>query len=271
MQVFAGPTSESLPATVASFHHRRRPRADSETEWSFYRPNGSEEELAFGDDNAVMSEDDLESSAQPKVQDSVSLRRNSLSAHGILEQDPLLVRRTSSCPEHHKSSRISQMVHVDSEDLTIVITGFETSRIGLFLYLSICVFSFGLGWLFFRWFPRQRVRLIGRQSGLGNCNWVIIEVQSTLVVFRLKLMACRISGKNLLFLPYTADSMANHCLQYSVKKRAHRPVILMMTMTTILIYKTFATSIIDIFASSIIRCVIDLCSTSNGKTLIGTA
>ncbi|KAI5790094.1 hypothetical protein EDC01DRAFT_616492 [Geopyxis carbonaria] len=194
-EVFAGPTSESLPSSVASFHHRRRPRADSETSWSFYRHEGSEENLALGDEDAVMFEDDFDPSGHDEAHDAVSIHRKSSSIHGELEEDPLLMGRTSTCSEQHHLPRTSQMVHIDSEDLTIVITGFRTSRIGLCLYLSICFFSLGIGWLFFKWFPRLRVRLVGRRSGLGECDWVIVENQWK--EFIVSTVQCRLYGQPL--------------------------------------------------------------------------
>jgi len=61
--------------------------------------------------------------------------------------------------------------------MTIVITGFNSSRIGFALYLTCCISTFGLGWLLFRWFPRWRVRLLGKQAPLKDCDWVVIENQ----------------------------------------------------------------------------------------------
>jgi cation-transporting ATPase 13A2 len=71
---------------------------------------------------------------------------------------------------------VSQKVYIESEDLTIVITGFTTSRWKSWVYTAICVLTLGLGWLVFRWFPRWRVALTANQARLADCEWVIVEV-----------------------------------------------------------------------------------------------
>jgi cation-transporting ATPase 13A2 len=72
--------------------------------------------------------------------------------------------------------RISQRIYIDSEDLTIAVSGFTTSRVGYTIYLGTSWLTLGVGWLLFRWFPRWRVWLTGNPSPLGNCDWVVVEV-----------------------------------------------------------------------------------------------
>lgn len=64
-----------------------------------------------------------------------------------------------------------------NEDLYIVIAGFRTSSVGVALYILLCLSTFGLGWLLFRWLPRWHVRLVGKATPLRDCDWVVIENQ----------------------------------------------------------------------------------------------
>ena len=56
------------------------------------------------------------------------------------------------------------------------IAGFSTGSAGFLLYILICVFTGGLGYLLFRWLPQWRVRLVGTPAPLGKCSWVVVEV-----------------------------------------------------------------------------------------------
>lgn len=64
-----------------------------------------------------------------------------------------------------------------NEDLTIAIAGFRTSQLGFALYLVLCIFSGGLGYLLFRWLPRWYVAILGQPYPLRECDWVVIENQ----------------------------------------------------------------------------------------------
>jgi cation-transporting ATPase 13A3/4/5 len=70
---------------------------------------------------------------------------------------------------------MSQTIYIPTEDLTIAVAGFITSRIGYTIYLAASSLTLGLGWLVLRWFPRTRMRLIGKACPLRECNWVVIE------------------------------------------------------------------------------------------------
>ncbi|PWY65000.1 hypothetical protein BO70DRAFT_325088 [Aspergillus heteromorphus CBS 117.55] len=107
-----------------------------------------------------------------------SSKRPSYSRDSV--EDPLLQRSFSagSYPQGYKSDRrVSQKVHIISEDLTIAIAGFSTSLVGQLLYYVLCTFSFGIFYLWFRWFPRYRVRLLGNPTPLQACDWVALEDQ----------------------------------------------------------------------------------------------
>lgn len=72
---------------------------------------------------------------------------------------------------------MSQKIHMTNEDLYIAIAGFRTSKLGFAAYLFICLSTFGLGWLLFRWMPEWHVKLTGRQVPLHDCQWVVLENQ----------------------------------------------------------------------------------------------
>jgi cation-transporting ATPase 13A2 len=185
--------AESLPTRSSAFTHRR-PRADSTTSFSFYQEQredspllGTEhasvedlDEIPFLDDEIGDDEDSADLERQAPENDYVLHRRSS--SHGSRgSQDcsnTRLLRRDSgqSAASGHGGNRVSQKIYMANEDLYIVIAGFRTSRLGMTLYILICVVTFGLGWLFFRWLPRLHVKLVGKSSPLRYCQWVVIEV-----------------------------------------------------------------------------------------------
>jgi cation-transporting ATPase 13A2 len=58
----------------------------------------------------------------------------------------------------------------------MAVAGFETSRIGYWFFILLCICSLGIGYLLFRWFPRWYVALVGSPCPLGDCDWVVVEV-----------------------------------------------------------------------------------------------
>jgi cation-transporting P-type ATPase 13A2 len=93
--------------------------------------------------------------------------------------DPLLTRRDSARTDgssYGHAGRVHQKIYIVTEDLTIVATGFTTSTIGSAIYMVVCVFTLGFGYLLLRWLPRWRIRLVGSPSPLRDCTWVAIEV-----------------------------------------------------------------------------------------------
>lgn len=68
-----------------------------------------------------------------------------------------------------------QRYYLAEEDLVIGIAGYKNSFRKLFLYYCLCIFTFGLGYLVLRWFPRYRINLMGAKSSLGKCDWCVIE------------------------------------------------------------------------------------------------
>jgi cation-transporting ATPase 13A2 len=198
IQVFSGPMSESVPTSVSAFSHRRR-RADSSASLTSFAYYDEEQESEDGlEDEAIIEEDgeyngytieeleDLEagtsSPSSSSVSPSPSRRKSSASSRSRKSVDRPLLRRNSSAGSagsgaEWKGRRSNQKIYIMTEDLTIVVAGFTTSPIGFAVYAVICVATFGLAWLLFRWLPRWRVRLIGRTTPLKECDWVVIENQ----------------------------------------------------------------------------------------------
>lgn len=167
--------SESVPTSVTSFAHRRT-RADSIASFTYLQvaddaPNGDEEAL-MDEEEDVYEEDsaDFEDGG-------LSMRRKSSTCSRGSVHDRLL-RSDSGRSESHIAGRgkLSQKIYIANEDLTIVVAGFMTSRIGYVVYGFLCTVSFGLAYLLFRWIPRWEVWLTGSPTSLRDCTWVVIEV-----------------------------------------------------------------------------------------------
>lgn len=183
-EVFAGPMGESVPTSLSSFAHRRG-RADSTTSFTYY-PDEEEEPLPPSEDDSAILDDESElhfeeedGSADLEAGELSTMRRTS-SGHSRSSVHDRLLRSDSTRTEGSalgRGHRSSQKIYIVNEDLTIVVAGFRTSRLGFALYLTICLVTFGLGYLLLRWLPRWQVRLIGSQCPLRDCSWVVIENQ----------------------------------------------------------------------------------------------
>jgi cation-transporting ATPase 13A2 len=199
-KMFSGPgMGESVPTSVSAFSHRR-PRADSTaslTSFAYYDEEQDTEEEGL-EDEAIIDEEDAEyggytaeeleeleagmsSPSSNSVSPSPSRRKSSVSMRSRKSVDRPLLRRHSSTGSagsgDWKGRRSNQKIYIMTEDLTIVVAGFKTSPIGYAVYAVICVATFGLAWLLFRWLPRWRVGLVGRSTPLKECDWVVIENQ----------------------------------------------------------------------------------------------
>ena len=178
--------SESVPSRITGFAHRRA-RADSVVSFTYYPDNvDSSESSTWPEDEVVADGSDEEDqiSVDQRRDDleegsPVSKRRKSSGFSQISIDDPLLRRYDSSRTNtsgFDEDGRVVQKVYVTAEDLTIVLAGFRTSTVGLAAYMLLCIASFGLGYLLFRWIPRWKVRLIGSPTPLRESGWVVIEV-----------------------------------------------------------------------------------------------
>ncbi|CAG8982112.1 hypothetical protein HYALB_00003204 [Hymenoscyphus albidus] len=182
-EMFSGPMGESVPSSISSFAHRRG-RADSTASFTYYQ-EGEEQDLTTHspeNDSAILDDDESEmnfeedDSVDLEAGELASMRRGSSRASRGSVHDRLL-RQDSSRSEGAGGGRTNQKIYIVTEDLTIVVAGFRTSTIGFAIYTTICILTLGLGYLLFRWLPRWQVYMVGRQSPLGSCTWVVIENQ----------------------------------------------------------------------------------------------
>lgn len=102
---------------------------------------------------------------------SSTLSRSSTRAH-LLRHDSV-----PSVGSARATKRLSQKTYLVNEDLTMVVAGFETRRIGYLAYLFLCFFTVGIAYLLFRWLPRWYIAVVGSPCPLGDCRWVVIEVR----------------------------------------------------------------------------------------------
>jgi cation-transporting ATPase 13A2 len=192
IKMFAGPMSESVPTSISSFAHRRA-RADSTTSFTYY--DDALDEDADVEEEAIAEEygeieydgytveelDGLENGGSPapshrrrKSSASVFSRRSSVDR-------PLLRTHTSASStgsaDGTRGRRTNQKIYILTEDLTIVVAGFNTSTIGFGMYIAICTVTVGLAWLVFQWMPKWKVALVGRPAPLKECSWLVIENQ----------------------------------------------------------------------------------------------
>ena len=140
-------------------------------------------DLEFGDfhhDDGNSGDEDEDSSDRDyqASHDDYLLRRRS-STHSRSSVHARLLRRdsTATVGSFRLHGRTSQKVYMVNEDLTIAIAGFRTSRAGSFAYLALCVLTFGIAYLLFRWLPRWYVAVLGQPCPLRDCEWVVIENQ----------------------------------------------------------------------------------------------
>ncbi|WEW56295.1 hypothetical protein PRK78_001738 [Emydomyces testavorans] len=182
--VYAGPVSESIPSSIASFAHRRS-RRDSTVSFAYFEE--STETPHWIDEEAVADESELESRyvEEQDLEFDMELPGSPLdfvdrSRSRSSVEHPLLRREASGRREYTgapSGGTISQKVYIATEDLTAVIAGFSTNLAGFTIYVVICSLTCGLGYLVFRWLPRWRIKLVGYPEPLHRCQWVAIENQ----------------------------------------------------------------------------------------------
>ena len=118
--------------------------------------------------------------ARRRKSSGLSQRSKSSRASKDSQRAPLLKRFTSQDSEASaagKGSRMSQKIYILTEDMTIVVAGFKTSLLGMAMYVSLCALTAGTGYLLLRWLPRWYVKIVGRATPLGKCDWAVIENQ----------------------------------------------------------------------------------------------
>lgn len=143
-------------------------------EWSNEDEDAVDEEGEIDEESLHGIRDaDLESARGSFVSKRMSTSRDSV-------EHPLLSRYLSASSygrDRRSGSRLNQKVYIASEDLTAVFAGFSTSPGGFAVYIALCILTGGFAWLLFRWLPRWRVKLIGKATPIGKCQWVAIEVK----------------------------------------------------------------------------------------------
>ncbi|CCH60603.1 hypothetical protein TBLA_0D00950 [Henningerozyma blattae CBS 6284] len=68
-----------------------------------------------------------------------------------------------------------QRFYLAEEDLLIGIAGYQTSKLKLFLYHTLCFISCGLFYILLRWMPKYKIKLTGKAVPLGKAEWVAVE------------------------------------------------------------------------------------------------
>ena len=255
-QVFDGPISESIPSSVISFSHRRN-RAGSAVSFTYFQ---DEEDFAeWSNEDAVdMDSDAEESSVNGFGAADVESNRGSFVSKRLSQsrdsaEPPLLSRYISAGSYGHDrrpGSRLNQKVYIASEDLTVVFAGFSSSMGGFALYLALCILTGGFAYLLFRWLPRWRVKLIGKATPLGKCQWIAIEVRRLPPgrIWRPYLTRYRINGINSPFTKWAVSPTGDHC-----PRSLSTPQAIYMTKIVTQRFHACGFLIIDICGSSIIR------------------
>ncbi|KAK6350682.1 hypothetical protein TWF718_003867 [Orbilia javanica] len=184
--VFSGPIPESVPSSVSAFVHRRRSRTESEASFTFFQQdevdNWDNEEAIIDDDddefqfNAWEGDIDMDLEAGSRRQSLARSPRNSRDDQEL----PLLDRQDTNATDMSRiflrgPLRSNQKIYIVTEDLTIIVGGFRTSKMGSTILTVLSVLTLGLFYLMLRWMPRWRVRLIGKPCPLRDCEWVVIE------------------------------------------------------------------------------------------------
>lgn len=133
-------------------------------------------DLEFGVVDEI--EDDSSDRDLDESRDDYVLRRHSSAQSRSSVHDRLLRRdSTGTVGSFILHGRTNQKIYMVNEDLTIVVAGFRTSRLGYYLYILSCILTCGLAYLVFRWMPRWYVSVLGQPAPLRECDWVVIENQ----------------------------------------------------------------------------------------------
>lgn len=249
-EMFSGPMGESVPTSISSYAHRRS-RADSTTSFAYY-PDEEDEPIHSSEEDSAIIDDDEESLLQLDEDESADLeaggfsqRRRTSSGYSKSSVHDRLLRSESAKSDGSvlgRGERTSQKIYIVNEDLTIVVAGFKTSKLGFAIYLSICLMTLGLAYLLFRWLPRWHVRLVGTQCPLRDCTWVVIEVSAPRDMSLSVTDHHRINGVNLWFKILTSKSMDILSPPYLVFPR--KDISFLMTRMTIQYLSSYRSLII---------------------------
>lgn len=226
-EMFSGPMSESVPTATSAFASRTRSRADSTASFTYYEEERDFDSEDLPEEAVLDEQDELErqsldandmllepeadteldeeyangnggrpsmdgrkTSGLSKMSRASRDSRRSRSSRGASADSPLLRRHHSTGSDASgflTGGRLSQKIYIVTEDMTIVVAGFKTSLFGFALYFCLCLLTGGLGYLLLRWLPKWYVRLVGKSTPLGKCDWVVVENQwSEMMIMDLK-------------------------------------------------------------------------------------
>lgn len=185
-QVFDGPISESIPSSTVSFIHRRS-RGNSDVSGLDYHHDEEDsvewptEDLSMVESNLGEDDDEvLHDLSGPDLRpDRASLLSKRKPHHHSSLEEPLLPRQMSTgsfSRDHRAGNRSSQKIYMRSEDLSALFTGYSTSVLGFVSYVILCTVTLGIAYLFFRWLPHWRIRLVGKRSPFSQCQWIAVKV-----------------------------------------------------------------------------------------------
>ncbi|TRX95337.1 hypothetical protein FHL15_003668 [Xylaria flabelliformis] len=201
--LFSGPVAESLPTSVSAFSHRRQ-RADSTASFTYYdeEADALDTEQQYVEDGAIPFDvddipfepgQDADEATDSEIETgsaqgyAMHRRRSSTQSRSSVHARLLRTDSTGTDASSRAHGRISQKLHIVSEDLTIVIAGFRTGRIGYLVYILLCLLTLGLAYLLLRWLPEWQVKLIGEPCPLRECQWVVLENQwGEMVILNIK-------------------------------------------------------------------------------------
>lgn len=93
------------------------------------------------------------------------------------DQEPLLTSGEAAEEYEYPATRTVQKYYIAEEDMRIFCAGYKKVTWRRWCYYALCILTFGLGYLFLRWFPRQRIRWLAKPCPLGNCDFMVVENQ----------------------------------------------------------------------------------------------
>lgn len=93
------------------------------------------------------------------------------------DQEPLLTSGEAADEYEYPSTRVVQKYYIAEEDMRIVCAGYKKVTWRRYCYYLFCIATFGLGYLFLRWFPRQKITWLARPCPLGNSDLMVVENQ----------------------------------------------------------------------------------------------
>ncbi|KAG9288647.1 hypothetical protein G9A89_006748 [Geosiphon pyriformis] len=75
------------------------------------------------------------------------------------------------------SSPSTQKVHLEEEDLNLLLTGYQFHRFRLYIYYALCFLSCGIFYLIGRWMPKLWIWWVGTPCEMKKAQWVVVKSQ----------------------------------------------------------------------------------------------